>query len=146
MWWNDVIESILPVRCYGCWFVTAYIATDLLSHGLGKMAINLTRREYAGMLAVMFYTMSIAAYSFNYAYNEVLWFMFLFLTRSFFHLHQSLFAKISTQVLDWCLVWALAVNLLIIYLVCTVKFQWAQRRGGPNFLMIHNKMMKNYKL
>ena len=138
MWWNDVMEGIFPVTFFSYWFVTSYIITVLLSHGLGKMAINLTRKEYAGMLTVMFYTLSISSYSFSYVYSDVLWFMFLFLIGSFFHLHQSLFAKISTQVLIWCLVWAVAVNLLSIYWVCTVKYQWAEDHGGPNFLMIHS--------
>ena len=138
MWWNDIMESIFPVTFSGYWFVTSYIVTVLLSPALGKMAINLTRREYAGMLALMSYTLSISTYfAFNYAYSDVLWLMFLFLIGSFIHLHQSLFAKISTQALVWCLVWAAAVNLLSIYWVCTVQFQWAQDHGGPNFLMIH---------
>ena len=51
MWWNDIMESIFPVTFSGYWFVTSYIVTVLLSPALGKMAINLTRREYAGMLA-----------------------------------------------------------------------------------------------
>jgi hypothetical protein len=140
---DDILESVFPVFFVGYWFVTSYIGTCMLSPALGKLTVNVTFKEFVGLLSMMFYMLCISTYQVNvknmrYAYSDVMMFMFLFLIGTFLRTYQRVFNNIPTKILVICFLWAVAVNLLSIYWTATRRFDWVEIHGGPTFLTVPN--------
>jgi hypothetical protein len=139
MWKDDVLQGLFPITSSGYWFVTAFIATMLLSPAVAKLTLYLSTREFAGVTAALFTVLSIVSYYDGFAYSHVFWFFFLTLAGSGLKRFEPVLSLIRVQKLFVNLMIMLTINMIGIYYFSTNKVEWVENHGGANFMTIHNQ-------
>lgn len=115
---KDLIKSIFPISYNHYWFITTYVVMYILSNYINKFLKNLNRKEYIGLIIILFVAFSIIPTFINgkIDFSNIDWFIFMYLVGAYIRLYPKN-KKFNNKKIMAILIIAVILSILSVYIL-----------------------------
>ena len=113
----DILANLTPIVHTNNWFVTAYVILYIFSNYINILIENITKKQHIILLIILFVLFSVFPTFFNISiyYNEIWWFIFLYLLAAYCRLYKDSFNTSLKLNLICCIVFCLIYFITVIH-------------------------------